>query len=75
MHNVHCSQWLIPHKTNTIYIVLYIKINFLIFFQVISTDSEEDCYACFSGIKDKVNEQKVCTHSVVYPNLAITVDC
>ena len=27
--------------------------------KVISTDSEEDCYACFSGIKDKVIEQKV----------------
>ncbi|XP_066934381.1 NADPH oxidase activator 1-like [Clytia hemisphaerica] len=26
--------------------------------KVISTDSEEDCYACFSGIKDKVIEQK-----------------
>lgn len=34
------------------------KKDFLGTAKVISTDSEEDCYACFSGIKDKVIEQK-----------------
>lgn len=34
------------------------KKDFLGTAKVISTDSEEDCYACFSGIKDKIIEQK-----------------
>jgi len=35
------------------------KKDFLGSSKVISTDSDKDCYACFSGIKDKVNEIKV----------------
>lgn len=34
------------------------KKNYLGTAKVISTDSEKDCYACFSGIKDKVIEKK-----------------